>query len=898
MPIHNLDRIFSPRSIAVIGASETPGKVGYSVLKNLMAGGFAGHVYPVNSQRQVVQGLPAFASVDRLPYAADLAVICTPAHTVSQIVEQCGKCGILALVILTAGFRELGPAGRELERQLLEQKQRFAGMRIVGPNCLGFLRPPISLSASFAVGMPPRGTVAFLSQSGALCTAVLDWAIDEGIGFSHIVSLGNMLDVGFADLLDYLADDPQTSSAVMYIESLREAKYFMSAARAFAKNKPIVAYKAGRFSESAKAAASHTGAMAGVDAVYQAAFDRSGIVRAHDLETLFECAELLSCHPASIGPRVAIITNAGGPGVMATDALLERGGTLANLSSTCLAELDRLLPENWSHGNPIDVLGDADPERFASAVQIVLNDPQVDTILVLLTPQAMTLPTEIAIRLAELARDTRKTLLASWMGGQQVRQGITVLQSAKIPTYSTPEQAIEGFMNLINYARTREVLFTTPREIKLKAKNREPQIRERFARLLVSKSPLTLSEIESKELLNLYNIPTTPLRLAADITAATQAATELGFPVVMKIHSPDISHKTEVNGVALNLTSVDAVQQSFKQLTESAARLRPDARLRGVTIQPMITALNGVELILGAKRDPVFGTVMMVGMGGITTELFQDRALELPPINEQLARRMLMSLKIWPLLAGFRGKPAVDIERVIELMLQFSQLLVDRLEIIEADINPLVTTANSAIALDARFVIADTGAPTSRPYAHLAIQPYPVEFEQTLALSDASNLFLRPLRPEDEPRWRTLLGRCSRETLWSRFLSSFSEVSHEMATRFCFLDYDREMAIVALHQDSPEANFLGVGRIVSGADHDTAELAVLVEDAWQGRGIGTALVNRCLDVARAWNVRRVIATTHPANQSMLSILKKAGFRSSESPAAEQITCEFLCNKSE
>jgi acetyltransferase len=689
--------------------------------------------------------------------------------------------------------------------------------------------------------------------------------------------LGNQLDIGFADMLDFLAEDPETTSAILYIESIRDSRYFMSAARAFARKKPLLAYKAGRYAESAQAAASHTGAMAGVDAVYQAAFDRAGIVRVFDMQSVFESAALLTQHPQPVGPRLAIVTNAGGPGVMATDSLLELGGHLSKLSDATLQELNRFLPDNWSHHNPVDVIGDADAERFVRAVEIVVADENVDTVLAILTPQAMTNPTLTATRLTQVSLPSRKTLLASWMGGVLMAEGIRLLQQSHIPSFATPEQAIHGFMHLIQYSVNREMLYETPRDISIAYPSSALERSDIFSKRSFQSERSILTELESTALLQSYGIPTTQMAVAENTDQAVRASSGMGYPVVMKIYSPQITHKTDVHGVALNLQNENEVRATFDRMMQSAGTLRPDAHILGVVIQPMVTAIHGVELILGAKRDPVFGTVMMVGTGGVTAELSKDRSLELPPINERLAMRMLTSLKSWPLLNGFRGRPRADIDRLIETLLRFSSLIVEQPDIVEADINPLLITSNSLVALDARFVLASRTDRPKRPYDHLAVRPYPSEFESLTTLKDGTAIRLRPIRPEDEPKWRAMLRRCSDASIWSRFHVSFKEATHELATRFCFLDYDREIAIVAETIGEAHPEIVAVGRLVSDADHRTAEFAVLVEDAWQNRGLGTAITRHCVGIAGPWGIHKIVAETSAMTSRMVTIFRKMDF---------------------
>ncbi len=877
MSIRNLDKIFKPQRIAVVGASNNPQSVGYTVLKNLIGSGFQGVVYPVNPKREAVQGIQAYPSVKELPKAPDLAVICTPARTVPGIVRECGEAGIRGLIIISAGFKEAGEEGKALEAELKSEIARFDGMRVIGPNCLGIIVPGLNLNASFAGATPQAGHVAFISQSGALCTSVLDWAIGEGIGFSYFVSIGNMLDVDFGDLIDYFGEDPDTQSIILYIESISDAREFMSAARAFARSKPIVAYKAGRFAESAKAAASHTGAMAGEDAVYDAAFQRAGVVRVLEIGDIFDSAELIARVRPPLGPNLAIITNAGGPGVMATDALIARQGQLAELSQETIERLNEVLPPFWSHGNPVDVLGDAPPERYSQATEIVLSDPGVDAALVILTPQAMTDATGTAQALAQLAKGSRKPILAAWMGGAAVQEGIQLLNQAGVATYTTPEQAVRAFMHLVHYGRNLDMLYQTPREVPVKFALDREEVRARFEKVF-AEGPEVLTEELSKELLTAYGIPVTQPRPARTADEAVGIAEELGYPVVLKIWSPEITHKTDVGGVALGLRNAKAVRAAFAQIVARAKELRPDAEVLGVTVQRMVTARDGFELILGAKKDPTFGTVIMAGMGGIAAEVFRDRALGLPPLNERLAFRMLESLRSWKLLKGYRGRPGVNLDKLIEILMRFSYLIADFPEIKELDINPLLATPEEVIALDARVVVDKelVGKPV-RPYSHLVIRPYPEGYERQVTLKDGTEMLLRPIRPEDEPLWHEMLSRASRESIRQRFRYIFKETTHKMAIPYCFIDYDREMAIVAIVEEDGEKRMTGVGRLVADPDRETAEYAVFVADPWQNRGLGGTLTDYCLEIAKGWGIKEVRAETTPDNYRMIAIFRDRGF---------------------
>jgi len=875
--ILNLDKIFAPRRVAVVGASDTPTSVGYTVLRNLVGSGFSGVVYPVNPKHESVQGIQAYRDIPSLPHPPDLAVVCTPAPTVPGLVRDCGEAGTRGVVIISAGFREAGEEGIQLEQQVLQEQKKYDGMRILGPNCLGIIVPGISLNASFAAATPGKGHVGFISQSGALCTSVLDWAIDQGIGFSYFVSVGNMLDVSMADLIDYFGSATETQSIILYIESISEAREFMSAARAFARTKPIVAYKAGRFAESAQAAASHTGAMAGVDAVYEAAFQRAGIERIFQIEDMFDCAELLARQQPPKGDRLAIVTNAGGPGVMTTDALIDRDGKLATLSEKTMEKLDELLPSCWSHGNPIDVLGDAPPQRFAKAIEVVLKDKQVDAVLVILTPQAMTDPTGTARAVAKAVAGARKPVLAAWMGGHVVSQGVQLLSDAGIPTYETPEQAVRAFMHLVSYARNMETLHETPRDIPVEFTLDRQRLRGVFDTILTEGNDI-LSENVSKAFLEAYEIPVTKPHLARCADEAVDVARDVGFPVVLKIHSPDITHKTEVGGVALNLTNDDEVRRAFDKMVQSASEKQPEAHILGATVQKMVTYPNSFELILGSKKDPVFGSVIMVGTGGTAAEVFRDRALAMPPLNESLARRMLESLKSWPLLQGYRGKPGANIDRLIEILMRFSYLVADYPEIKELDINPLVATPEDVVALDARIVVdRDLVVHAVRPYAHLAIRPYPEEFVSQRTMKDGTPVILRPIKPEDEPMWHDLLAGCSTQSIWFRFSYLFKQTTHEMATRYCFIDYDRELGIVAEVEEEGERKLIGVGRLVADVNHETAEFAIIVVDRWHGHGLGSLLTDYCLEIAPRWGVKRIVAETSKDNMRMLATFRNRGF---------------------
>ena len=883
MNVHNLDSVFNPQRIALIGVTTNPNSVSGKVLINLVSGGYRGVVYPVNPDHEAVMGIPCFPAVSTLPKVPDLAIICSPSGQVPDVVHECGELGIRGIIIISAGFKEIGEEGQVLEEKIRTEVRHYDGMRVLGPNCLGIIVPGLKLNASFAADTPRQGNIAFISQSGALCTSVLDWAMEGKIGFSYFVSIGNSIDIEFGDLIDYFGEDENTKCIILYIESISNPRKFMTAARAFARKKPIIVYKAGRFAESAQVAASHTGAMASEDAVYDAAFQRAGLARIYEIGDIFSVAELISRNKFPKGPRLGIVTNAGGPGVMATDALIAANGVLATLSDETMAKLNENLPAFWSHGNPVDVLGDARAKRIAKATQIVLEDPGVDAILVILTPQAMTSPNATAKEITALVSQTHKPILAAWLGGKSMHEADDMFVEAGIPSYKTPEQAIRAFMTLVAYSRNLETLYETPKDIPLEFSPDREELRKTFNRL-TKNNPAVLPEDISKTILDSYGIPVTKPWVATTAAQAVKYAAKIGYPVVLKIHSPDITHKTDVGGVMLNINSDAQVSSAFEAICNNAKKKQPAARIEGVTVQKMASVKDAAEMILGIKKDPVFGTVLMVGMGGITAELFSDKAIGFPPLNERLARHMLESLKIYPILKGYRGAPPKDIDGLIQVMIRLSYLAADYAEIDELDINPLLVSPDGVLALDARIVInpdKTTGKKTA--YSHLALHPYPEKLVKTMKLKDGLDLVLRPIKPEDEPLWLDMIGSCSKESLYSRFRYSFHWNSHEVATRYCYIDYDREIAIVAEMNGRDGKKLLGVGRLIADPDHETVEYAILVVDAWQHKDLGNILTDYCLEIAETWNLKRFVAQTTTDNKRMISVFRKRGFEITFNP---------------
>jgi acetyltransferase len=687
------------------------------------------------------------------------------------------------------------------------------------------------------------------------------------------------MDVSFGDLIDYFGQDPNTKSIVLYVESIQNARTFMSAARAFSREKPIIVYKSGRFPESAAAAASHTGAMASEDSIYDAVFHRAGLARVFDFGNIFDFTDLVGRRRIPKGNRLAIVTNAGGPGVMATDSLISLGGKLVKLSEETMQKLNGYLPPFWSHGNPVDVLGDATPERFARTTEIVLEDENVDAVLVLLTPQAMTDPTATAEAIAKMSVNTTKSIMAGWLGGVSMREGTQIFNNAGIASYGTPEQAIKAFMTLSNYSQNLKMLYETPKEVPVSFEYDRNELRKKYLEEVFPKAKI-LNEDDSKMLVNDYGIDTTHPTPAATEDEAVAVAEKKGYPVVLKIYSPDITHKSDVGGVALNIENEDMVRATFRNMVKTVAEKRPDAKIEGVTIQKMVNTKGGIELIVGTKKDPVFGTVMLVGMGGTTAELFKDKRLEFPPLNEQLARQMLESLQIYPLLAGWRGDAPKNIDKLIEALIRMSYLAADYPEIEELDINPLIVTEEDVIALDARIVVDEKIMKQPvKEYSHLVLRPYPESLIKTCKLKDDTEVLLRPIKPEDEPMWLELLASCSKEAIYHRFRYDFYFDSHEVASKFCFIDYDREIAIVAEHErQDGSKELIGVGRLIADPDLEVMEYAILITDKWQKKELGFTITNYCLKIAKARGIKKLMAETTKDNKPMISVFRKLNFK--------------------
>jgi acetyltransferase len=876
-----LDALFVPESVAIIGATERPGAVGRTVLSNLIESRFRSKVYAVNPSRSEVLGLKAYKSIGDIGEQVDLAVVVTPALTVAHVIGDCVDAGVKAAVVISAGFRERGPEGAALEHQIQQQLRRGT-MRLIGPNCLGIMNPTIGLNATFAKGTPKAGNVAFLSQSGALLTAILDWSQREEVGFSAIVSTGSMLDVGWGDLIDYFGDDPQTHSILIYMESVGDARSFLSAAREVSLSKPIIVIKAGRSEAASRAAASHTGALTGSDEVLDAAFRRCGVLRVYNIADLFYMAETLSKQPLPRGPRLTIVTNAGGPAVLATDALVANGGQLATLSEESLRSLDQVLPRHWSHNNPIDILGDADSEYYAKALEIASKDPNSDGLLVILAPQGMTDPFAVAERLQPYALASGKPLLASWMGGMSVASGEKVLNTAGIPTFSFPDTAVRAFTYMWRYNYSLRGLYETPTLVE--SPGPEGDSRSGAAEVIDKvrrRGRVLLTELESKQILSYYGIPTVETRAAENEDEAVKHASEIGYPVVLKVFSETITHKTDVGGVKLNLQDEQSVRSAFRGIKSSVTEKSGPDQFLGVTVQPMVR-IEGYELILGSSVDPQFGPVILFGSGGQLVEVYRDHAVALPPLNSTLAQRLMEQTHIFKALKGVRGRPPVDLVALENLLVRFSQLVVEQPWIAEIDLNPLLASSEGLLALDARVLLHD---PSLRPdqLPRPAIRLYPSQYISQFTMKDGAEVTLRPIRPEDEPLMSKFHETLSDRSVYMRYFSSLSlssRVAHERLVRICFVDYDRVMALVVDNKDevTGQHRILGVGRLIKLHTKNEAELAILVSDECQKQGLGIELLRRIVRIARDEKLSSVSAEMLRDNPTAQRVFKKVGFR--------------------
>ena len=887
-----LSVFFSPKTVAVLGATESAGSMGRTVLWNLVTNPFGGTVFPVNPERTSVLGIKAYPSISAAPEKVELAVIATPPETVPRLITECVDAGVQGAIIVSAGFKEIGPDGLRLEEQILENARR-GNLRIIGPNCLGVMSPLTGLNATFAVGMARPGNVAFISQSGALCTSVLDWSLREMVGFSCFISIGSMIDVGWGDLIDYLGDDQSTRSIVMYMESIGDARSFLSAAREVALTKPIIVIKAGRTEAAVRAAASHTGALTGSDEVLDAAFRRGGVLRVNNISDLFDMAEVLAKQPKPKGPRLAIISNAGGPGVLATDALIRSGGELASLSQKSLLALDQLLPRHWSHNNPIDILGDASPERYVRSIEIAAKDPNTDGVLVILAPQANTDPTRTAEQLRPLARLDGKPMLASWMGGVEVAAGEAILNRSNIPTFPYPDTAVRAFNYMWRYTYNLRGLYETPALPQAPDSVGDRALAEDMIRGARASGRTLLNEFESKRIMEAYGIPVVETRMASDEEEAVQAAEQIGYPVVLKLASGTIAHKSQAGGVLLNLANAAAVRKAFRKILTTIKESHGPEHFQGVTVQPMVP-LEGYDLILGSSLDPQFGPVLLFGSGGRLLDFYQDRALALPPLNMTLARRAMEQTNVYTALEKMRRN--FDLTVLEQILVNFSLLVVEQRWIKEIDVNPLLVTSERVVALDARVVLHGPEA-TLESLPELAIRPYPTRYVAPWTMQDGTRVTIRPIRPEDEPLMVKFHETLSERSVYFRYFHAMQltqRIAHDRLTRICFIDYEREMALVVLRNtaQTAESEILGVGRLTKIQGSGEGEFAILVSDNWHHHGLGVELLKRLVDIGRDEKLIRIFGDILPENHDMLRVCDKLGFRHKYSAEERVVRAEI------
>jgi acetyltransferase len=881
MAPHFLERILAPQRIAVFGASDRERSLGQVVFSNLAAEEFAGELYPVNPRHDRVQGRRAYPDLDAVGHPPDLAVIATPADAVSGILRQCGRHGVEGAVILSAGFGESGPDGARRERDALAIAREH-GIRLIGPNCLGVMRPSSGINATFSNNCARPGHLALVSQSGAICTAVLDWAATQEIGFSTVLSMGNAVDVDFGDVLDYLALDRRTRSILLYIEGVRDARDFMSGLRAAARMKPVIVIKPGRNRASSQAAMSHTGSMVGADDVFDAALERAGAVRAGTIAQLFSAARVLSEGGRVHGNRLAIVTNAGGPGVMACDRALEIGVDMAELSDETMRRLDAALPAHWSHGNPVDVLGDAGRDRFRAAASACLDDDGVDGLLTMLTPQAMTDVPGTARATAELAARASKPVLACWMGDRQVEQAREISTRGRVPHFRTPEAAVEAFGYLAAYHRNQRLLLRVPGPLSDRSRTDLDTARAIIETALSERRKL-LSTMESKAVLRAFRIPVTQTAQADDAGEALVLAGNLGYPVVMKIDSPDITHKSDVGGVRLNLETAEQVRDAFRKMVDDAKRLQPGARIRGVTVERMHKANFGRELMVGVLRDPVFGPVISFGSGGTSVEVLRDRAVALPPLDEVIIDGMIARTRVARMLKRFRNMPAVDEEALEQVLLRVSEMVCELPEIREMDINPLIIDERGLVAVDARITV-DLAEPGSDRYAHMAIHPYPGDLVGHYHTADGTRLTIRPIRPEDATIEQEFVRRLSPESRYFRFMQAVSELTPQMLVRFTQIDYDREMALIAVRENDDGSELqVAVARYTVDPDRKGCEFALTVADEWQGQGIGYHLMSELMEVGRKHGLQRIHGEVLANNHDMMGLMRRLNFDIRTSP---------------
>lgn len=870
---HYLNRFFTPKSVAIVGASERPDSVGYRLLLNMQEAGFAGGLYPVNNKREEILGLKAYPDLNSIPEELDLVVISTPAPSVPNIVRQCGEKGVTSVIIITAGFSELGDEGKHLQQEVLDIAHRY-GIRLIGPNCLGVVRPSGQLNATFGDGTVKDGSLALLSQSGAVCTAILDWAKSQDIGFSTVVSMGGAADIDFGEVLDYLATDSKTTGILMYVEGIRDARRFLSGLKAAARLKPVILIKSGRHEAGCKAAMSHTGAMVGGDNVFDAAIARAGVVRAYSIIELFSAARVLANNYVVNEDRLAIITNAGGPGVMSTDRAEDVGIKMAELSDDSINALNAVLPVHWSHANPIDILGDATSERYQQALQICLKDDNIDGVLVILTPQAMTNPTQVAECIIDGAKDSKKPVLAAWTGGARVKEGRNLFANSNIAHFTTPEVAVDAFAFLANYTQNQILLKQIPSHSNELAAPDVEGARLIIERIL-SEGRHVLTAQESKAILAAFNIPVNQTVKVSSTRDAMIAAQTMGFPVVLKVNMFEFSHKSDIGGVRLNINSAQDVSRNFLEMETAIKQKHPEITEVGMTVESMFRTHSGRELMVGVVRDPVFGPAISFGLGGTMVEILKDNAIALPPLNAYMVEQMIAKTKAAKYLKAFRQLPPANEKALIDVLLNISTMVSELPEILELDINPLIVDEHGAIAVDARIKVHTSHQLTR--YAHMAIHPYPHELTQHCQLSNGANITIRPIRPEDAVMEKYFVSRLSERTKYFRYKQALQELTPEMIVRFTQIDYDREMAFVAVSDNKDLPSELGVGRYMMNPDGRSVEFALVVADDCQRLGIGSRLLKTLMQAAKDKGMAFFEAEVMTANSSMLALVTKLGF---------------------
>jgi acetyltransferase len=890
MSIRNLDFLLKPKSIALIGASRTLNSVGAVLANNLFMGGFDGPILPVNPKHRFIRGVWTYPDITDLPTTPDLAVIATPAPTVPEIIRAVAAAGTKAAIVISAGFGESPTAGGQALQQAILDAAKPFNLRVVGPNCLGILVPGRGINASFAQTTPDAGHLAFVTQSGAIVTSILDWARPRQIGFSHLVSLGDMADVDFGDMLDYLANQREARAILLYIEAVSDARKFMSAARAAARMKPVIVVKAGRYQQSAQAATSHTGALAGNDDVYDAAFRRAGMLRVYSLEELFDAAETLAIQWQPKGDRLAIVTNGGGIGVLATDAVVEQGAHLAELAPETIEQLNQRLPAAWSHSNPIDILGDAPGSRYKEVLELLTRDANTDATLVLNCPTAVASSTDAARAVIESTDSQHgKPLLTSWVGDASMHEARQLFGAKRIPTYDTPEQAVRAFMHMVTYQRNQTLLMETPPSVPEDFIPDPETVKHLVDQALDEERPW-LNEAEAKQVLLAYGIPVAATRQASTPDEAADHAASIGQPVAIKILSPDIIHKSDVGGVTLDVVGPAAARDAALAMQERVRQLRPEARLSGFSLQPMVRRHGAYELVIGAIEDRQFGPVILFGQGGTAVEIVNDKALALPPLNMHLARELITRTRIYQLLKGYRNTAAVNLDAIAMTLIRVAQLVIDIPAIRQLEINPLLADSSGVIALDARIQIVAASAPTGE---RLAIRPYPKELEELIPVGDGDEVLLRPIVPEDEPSLQAAFSKLTAEEVRLRFFAPKKTLSHFAAVRFTQIDYDREMGLILTRPGRPgTTEIFGVANLVADPDNQSAEYAIVVRHDMVGLGLGIVLMRRIIDYARDRGIKELFGDVLQENRPMLKLCEILGFslqRAPDDPGVTRVT---------